>query len=1041
MNINGILDKLLEDIPGGVVTIAVHKNKCLQIIYANEGFYELAGYTQESWMKEQGDKMEAMIHPIDLNMIYQKIMDVKEAEQKIKLEFRILNREKIFIWLTLTAKVISIEEDETRVLKAGILDITKQKEVEEELYIQNERYRIVEEISNDILCEYDMKKDILILPNKYTEKLGGNRIIENFSKGLSNSAYLYPGDYCELLKLLKESRKQGEVITFQFRMNLFSEEYRWYEGMFIAICNEKQELVRLLGKLKDIDEEKRKYYELQKNVQLDPLTNLYNKMAIQEMVDTYLLNDDTQKEQALMIVDIDDFKSVNDTMGHVFGDNVIKLVADGLRECIGNIGWVGRIGGDEFMILIKDKARKEVEEIAQKVTRIFYEIYTGEENVHISGSTGIAMYPKDGKTCEELLKKADKAMYIIKNSVKNWFHFYDDTTENKFLERKKETKGRLKKIEKNILRRNSYQYNREIISNAFDVLATTKNFSGGLNVLLDRIGKAYHLDRIQVLKANEKSLMLEVKYLWKRHIVKVNSEDSHHEIRSYFSGWKEFEDAFGGNGMIVTEEGGKKIACGIYDNLENLLGCILYESGQRRHKWTTEEKDTFLEITKIISHFLTSHARQQRNSEKIQKLSNYDRITGLYQYPQFQQELAHILKTNTIGNIAVVNSDIRNFKYINDTYGLEAGDRILKAFAQKFIINNPYCIAGCRIYADNFIYITRMNTKETLEKIILEKNLEFEEEQGKLYLSSNFSIYTGIYIISDYNLEPIQILGCAGLAKKYVKEHNQIKCAFYDKTMKEGLLREGRILAEIKNALLEKKLVPFLQPRFSLDTLEVIGAEALVRWKQNHKDYYYPTNFISVLEKSDDIIELDFCIYEQVMELMHGWMEKGKKMIPLSINFSRMHSYTQNYEKKIIEFADKWKIPHELIEIEVTESVFLNNTEALQKKLLVLQEAGFKISIDDFGSGYSSLGIISRFPVDIIKLDQSFLKDNSLSNQTASVIKAMAEMAKDMKVQFVCEGIETKEQIEFLIQCGCMMGQGFVFAKPMPIKEFEERYR
>ena len=206
-----------------------------------------------------------------------------------------------------------------------------------------------------------------------------------------------------------------------------------------------------------------------------------------------------------------------------------------------------------------------------------------------------------------------------------------------------------------------------------------------------------------MLKANDKSLMLEVKYLWKRHIVKVNSEDSHHEIRSYFSGWEEFEEAFGENGMIVTEEGGKKIACGIYDNLENLLGCILYESSQKRHKWTTEEKDTFLEITKIISHFLTSHAKQQRNSEKIQKLSNYDRITGLYQYPQFQQELAHILRTNTIGNIAVVNSDIRNFKYINDTYGLEAGDRILKAFAQKFIINNPYCIVGCRIYADNFI--------------------------------------------------------------------------------------------------------------------------------------------------------------------------------------------------------------------------------------------------------------------------------------------------------------------------------------------------
>lgn len=1056
MNINGLLDKLAADIPGGLVTIAVRGDKCFQIIYANVGFYELTGYTQESWIKKHGDRMDIIIPPADLDMMYQKIMDIKIAAQKVKLEFRILNREGILIWLALTAKVISIEEDETRILEAGILDITKQKEVEEELYIQNERYRIVEAISNDIICEYDLKNDILILPDKYTEKLGGNGKVENFSKKLSHSMYLYPGDYHIVLKEIEKNREQGEMITLQFRMNLFSEEYRWYEGMFIAICNENQELVRLLGKLKDIEEEKKKYYELQKNARLDPLTGLYNKMAIQEMVDNYLLNDDTNQEQALMIVDIDNFKAVNDTMGHVFGDNVIKLVADGLRECIGKRGWVGRIGGDEFLILVKNKTKEEVKEIAQKVTHIFYGIYTGEESVHISGSTGIAIYPKDGKTYEELLKKADKAMYIIKNSGKNWFHFYDDATENKFLAEKGEDKKEQKKMERNIARRASYLYNREIISNVFDVLSSTKNFSGGLNILLDRVGKAYNLDRIQVLQANHTNLMLEVKYLWKRHIVVV---DSHHEIRSYFSSWEEFEAGFETDGMIVIEDekqevlnnGIKKIieemnikafiACGIYDDLENLLGCILYENNQREHKWSMEEKDTFWEVTKIISYFLLSHALRQRNSEKIEQLSNYDRITGLHQYPQFQQELEHILKTDTIGRMAIVNSDIKNFKYINDTYGLEAGDKILKAFAQTFITNNQYCIAGCRIYADNFIYIVRMNAKETLEKTILERNAEFEREQEKLYPSSNFIIQTGIYIISDYSMNPTQILDCAGLAKKYIKEHNQIRCTFYDETMKDRVLREGRVLAQIKDALLEKKIIPFLQPRFSLVTSEVIGAEALVRWKQNQTEYYYPTDFIPVLEKSGDIIELDFCIYQQVLELLHHWMEEDRKIMPLSVNFSRIHSHTQDCESKIIKFADNWKIPYELIEIEVTESVFLENTEVLQKKLRTLQEAGFKISIDDFGSGYSSLGIISKFPIDIIKLDQSFLKDISFSEQNASVIRAIAKMAKDMNIQFVCEGVETPEQVSFLLQCGCTMGQGFVFAKPMPIKEFEQKYR
>ncbi len=786
---------------------------------------------------------------------------------------------------------------------------------------------------------------------------------------------------------------------------------------------------------------------------IDATTGLLDRQMIKAKIEQFLLGDFGTGQHAMLIMDIDNFKSLNETMGRVFADTIIQAIAEGILTCIRKEDFAGRVGGDEFLIFLKERTKEEVIDVAMQLNQMFYDMYTGDENsVRVTGSTGIALYPKDGKNYAELFCKADEAMYIMKQRGRNWYHFYNKADEEEFNPSLR--KGRYQ-FDTYAHFPDAYGYNRVIATFAFDVLTSTKNLPSGMNVLLDRIGKTYSLDRIRLMWINYENRAFEVKYMWQDKIVVLPKEPLTH---GHFASMEELCQGFGDTGVIEVAEVKEEemipdmynsclelditafISCGVYNEQNELCAYIGFECASGKREWTKEERDTFCCVTKIITHFLLVHADYKQSSKEIERLSNYDKVTGLYLYTNFKTEVSRVMSIAQTGKLAIVNSDISNFKYINETYGLEVGDKILKAFAEKCIIHNRFCIAGCRVYADNFIALVRTEGRDSLTESVVKLNEEFEREQRLFYPSSDFTIHTGICIMDRQDMEFVQILDGASLAKKMVKENRGLKYAFFDDTMKEMVLREGKVLAEVKAAILERKLVPFLQPKFRLDTREVVGAEALVRWRINEKEYYYPTDFIPVLEKSGNIIDVDFCIYQQVLEQIHKWLDEGRKVVPISVNISRVDCFSQDVEQVLIHMADQYEVPHHLIEIEITESAFFENTKILMEKLEYLREAGFAVSIDDFGSGYSSLGVISGMPIDIIKLDQLFLRSGLDSERSACVIETMIHLAQQMKLGFICEGVETTEQVEFLLKCGCQMGQGFLFAKPMPMEEFEEKY-
>lgn len=785
----------------------------------------------------------------------------------------------------------------------------------------------------------------------------------------------------------------------------------------------------------------------------DALTGLWDKLSVKTQVQHFLLEDFGTGQHAMLVMDIDNFKSLNDDMGRVFGNTMIQVIADEIRGCLQEGDIAGRVGGDKFLIFLRDRAREEVIEVAKQLNQVFHDRCEEEgATTRVTGSIGISFYPKDGKTYDQLFYKAEEAMYVMKSRGKNWYHFYTGDEDTEIHTPTKQGRYHFDSFGHF---EDAGDYERQITAFAFDVLASARDFATGMNVLLDKVGKRYELDRIRVMRISYENRAFEGLYLWQDKEMVMPEEP---QTYGHFATLEDLQEGFGENGVIVIDNVQKEtmlqdmynyatelgmtafISCGIYNDDNKMIGYISFEVDYGERKWHKEERDTFCFLTKMITHFLLVHADSRKSDQKIERLTNYDKVTGLYLYSNFKNEMARVMSMAQPGSLAIVNSDISNFKYINDTYGLEVGDKILKSFAEKTIINNRYCVAGCRVYADNFIALVRTSGKERLSATIIQFNEEFEQEQKQLYPNSSFTVHTGAYIIENMDMKPVEILDGASLAKNLVKEKRNLKYAFFDDSMKEMMLREGRVLAEVKSAILQRQLVPYLQPKFSLETNEVIGAEALVRWRVDEKTFYYPNDFIPVLEKSGNITDVDFCIYHQVMELMRRWLDEGRKVVPISVNISRVDCRHQNLEQILIEMADRYQIPHHLIEIELTESAFFENADILMEKLDTLRKAGFIISIDDFGSGYSSLSVISRMPIDVIKMDQSFLRSGLLSESSAYVIEAMIHLANRMNLDIICEGVETREQVEFLLKCGCHMGQGYIFAKPMPIEEFEEKY-
>ncbi len=420
-----------------------------------------------------------------------------------------------------------------------------------------------------------------------------------------------------------------------------------------------------------------------------------------------------------------------------------------------------------------------------------------------------------------------------------------------------------------------------------------------------------------------------------------------------------------------------------------------------------------------------------------------DTLTGLDQYEVFLQKLEKELEQIGEDRITIVYTDIKHFKYINDTYGYKVGDALLKDFVAGFMERKEFIICAARVYSDNFVVAGRLSadgpTNEEFRELIHRVNQERETQFREKYLNSRLQFCTGISVTdkNSRSLDAETAVSNANLARKVAKDMENDSCVLFDQSMMEGIRREVEITSSIPKALAQKEFKVYFQPKIDTDTLELIGAEALVRWQKPDGSFVYPDEFIPLIERSGQVVDVDYYVYREVFSFLANRLKEGKKVVPVSLNVSRVHLQKMHILEFVKGLLEEFQIPCSLVEFELTESIYLDNTEQALELIKGLHKLGIKVSMDDFGSGYSSLNLLSKLPIDIIKLDRVFLKEGEMQESDRIIISCVVDMAKKLKITSLCEGVETQEQSNYLKEVGCQMQQGFYFSRPIPREVFE----
>ena len=420
-----------------------------------------------------------------------------------------------------------------------------------------------------------------------------------------------------------------------------------------------------------------------------------------------------------------------------------------------------------------------------------------------------------------------------------------------------------------------------------------------------------------------------------------------------------------------------------------------------------------------------------------------DSLTGLDRYEIFLEKLQKAIDNVGERRISVVYTDIKHFKYINDTYGYQVGDTLLQDFVNDMLIDNDTLICCSRVYSDNFVaanYMPDEVTNEEFKELIGKMNLERENCFREKYLNSRLQFCTGISVVdkNSRSLDAETVVSNANLARKVAKELEEDCCVMFDHSMMEGIKREVEITSQVPKAIANSEFKVYYQPKVATETLELIGAEALVRWQKPDGSFIYPDQFIPFVERSGQIVDVDNYVYREVFRFLSERIAAGKKVVPVSLNVSRVHLNKMDILEYVNDLFEEYKVPVDLVEFELTESIYLDNTEKALELVNGLHNIGVKVSMDDFGSGYSSLNLLSRLPIDVIKLDKVFLKDDNLQESDKIIISCVVDMAKKLRIVSLCEGVETIEQSDYLKEIGCQIQQGYYFSKPVPQEQFEE---
>lgn len=880
------------------------------------------------------------------------------------------------------------------------------------------------ECFNEKYLEYDPLAKMFFFPFSRDRK---SISLEEIVNENINPFAIHLDDLKKLEEFVNYLVKDKKAKSFTIRSKMNSNKYHWYQIKFQVLEVDKGYFY--IGKVSKEDEWGFEKEEMIKRANCDPLTGVLQKNAIAELINKKI--EEKKSKFILIMLDIDLFKKINDEFGHSFGDLVIKTIIKKIDDFLGKKAVLGRFGGDEFIIFIDDvEQESEIKEICRTIKRLIYSIQFDEyKSFRVSATFGVVKYPENGNDFHTLFRKLDRALYRGKQKGRDCYIIYDEMkhaglTTNDFGQDERKT------------------LSSNFIAEVLNELINSVDITMSLSSVIEKIGKRYNLERI-LLYGKIKNRRYNVRYVSNEEFNRGFENFNYNETEKYF-------DYFNNEGLFVIsnishlEENQKDFfeylkLCGtkscvqIRLKAQNLLsGIISFEMSSKRRPWLDDNLLDFIILSKIISNFVV----KEYHENLLNEYSIRDELISCWNLKGLRLKSEQLLIENE-HKYAIVVFDISHFNHINENYGYDFGNKILwqivNALDRFRVLGEFYC----RVTDDKFAYLM---FADEAEKTIARIN-EFIKIVNNIKLgkaSYLIEIHAGVYF---YNQDDSFIAGFdkANKARRVTKTKLEGNVTIFNRQLQDIESKLAYYETKMRSSLENGDFIVYYQPCFTNDGKRMVSIEALVRWNLDGQ-LISPDNFIPIFEHNGFIVDLDFYVYEETFKFMKSLIQEGKSITPISLNVSKYHLKTDNFIPRLKKLIDKYDIDPKMVCLEITEPLIALNKDKIQEFINQLRAFGIKIYLDDFGVAYSTLNLLSWINIDVIKLDRSFFAKDNLGEREKIILRSIINMAKQLNISLIAEGIENSVQLEWVKELECDYVQGYYFTKPMDFENIKNKY-
>ncbi|MDD9900609.1 MAG: EAL domain-containing protein [Alphaproteobacteria bacterium] len=485
---------------------------------------------------------------------------------------------------------------------------------------------------------------------------------------------------------------------------------------------------------------------------------------------------------------------------------------------------------------------------------------------------------------------------------------------------------------------------------------------------------------------------------------------------------------------------------------QNLLNASLNPEKPDLQRLKHENRDEIGVAVRIANDLIRQNANNLKRlrsqaEDKIHRLAYYDTLTGLPNRTYFIEKLEEQVRTRVMTEdrrLAIMSVDIDHFKDINDTMGHEIGDKLLEAIGKRLVKALPEDALIARASADEFIIMMTLKPDDPDSSTIVEHIFTAMSEPVSI-VQERFQVRVSIGVAHcpEDGTEARQVLKSADIALNRAKEEGRDTVRYYSQDFDRAVQQRFQLLRDLRTALDEDQLQLFYHPQFDLKTGALIGAEALLRWwrPDNSREggsFVSPAEFIPVAEQSGLIVPLGEWVLRTACEANKAWQKEGIPPFRVAVNISGVQFHRADIVGLLAQSLKDTELDPKWLEIEITESVFMENTQVAINLLNEMHALGVEIAVDDFGTGYSSLSYLRRFPIDRIKIDQSFIKNALVNNDDSMITRTIINLGHSLGLKVIAEGVETQDHEDFLKREGCDEVQGFKYTKPIPADKFRE---